>query len=81
MFEVLTNFNNFDRLKFSRWTSLARRSDIFGNAQNEKLAVRAGDFILSGLSVIPLYILPFGKITANQSASVMLVQSSLQIFI
>uniref|UniRef100_A0A183CV15 Neur_chan_memb domain-containing protein n=1 Tax=Gongylonema pulchrum TaxID=637853 RepID=A0A183CV15_9BILA len=56
------------RMKFSKWTSLTQRSDIFGSLLNEPGPIRFGEFEVANLSAVPLFILPFGKITANESA-------------
>ncbi|EFO28174.2 hypothetical protein LOAG_00307 [Loa loa] len=56
------------RLKFSRWTSLTQKSDIFGSLMNELRTIRSGEFEVTNLSATLLFILPFGKITANESA-------------
>uniref|UniRef100_A0A1I8EXW4 Neur_chan_LBD domain-containing protein n=1 Tax=Wuchereria bancrofti TaxID=6293 RepID=A0A1I8EXW4_WUCBA len=56
------------RLKFSRWTSLTQKSDIFGSLINELRTIRSGEFEVTNLSAALLFILPLGKITANESA-------------
>ncbi|KAL3981926.1 Neurotransmitter-gated ion-channel ligand binding domain family protein [Acanthocheilonema viteae] len=56
------------RLKFSRWTSLTQKSDAFGSLMNELRTIRSGEFEVTNLSATLLFILPFGKITANESA-------------
>ncbi|VDK69047.1 unnamed protein product, partial [Onchocerca ochengi] len=56
------------RLKFSRWTSLTQKSDMFGSLMNELRTIRSGEFEITNLSASLLFILPFGKITANESA-------------
>nr|CRZ25752.1 Bm688 [Brugia malayi] len=56
------------RLKFSRWTSLTKKSDIFGSLINELRTIRSGEFEVTNLSAALLFILPLGKITANESA-------------
>uniref|UniRef100_A0A915AF56 Neurotransmitter-gated ion-channel ligand-binding domain-containing protein n=1 Tax=Parascaris univalens TaxID=6257 RepID=A0A915AF56_PARUN len=56
------------RLKFSRWTTLTKRSDIFGRDSERKKVIRSGEFIVTESTAKPLYILPFGKITTNDSA-------------
>uniref|UniRef100_A0A915PXV6 Neurotransmitter-gated ion-channel ligand-binding domain-containing protein n=1 Tax=Setaria digitata TaxID=48799 RepID=A0A915PXV6_9BILA len=56
------------RLKFSKWTSLTQKSDIFGSLMNEMRTIRSGEFEVKNLSATLLFILPFGKITANESA-------------
>lgn len=58
------------RLKFSRWTSLTQKSDTFGSLMNELQTIRSGEFEVTNLSATLLFILPFGKITANESALV-----------
>uniref|UniRef100_A0A0R3QMJ2 Neur_chan_LBD domain-containing protein n=1 Tax=Brugia timori TaxID=42155 RepID=A0A0R3QMJ2_9BILA len=56
------------KLKFSRWTSLTKKSDIFGSLINELRTIRSGEFEVTNLSAALLFILPLGKITANESA-------------
>ncbi|VDN01021.1 unnamed protein product [Thelazia callipaeda] len=56
------------RLRFSRWTSLTRKSSIFGSLMDEKRIIRSGEFEVTNLSATPLFILRFGKITVNESA-------------
>ncbi|VBB26195.1 unnamed protein product [Acanthocheilonema viteae] len=61
------------RLKFSRWTSLTQKSDAFGSLMNELRTIRSGEFEVTNLSATLLFILPFGKITANESAITFMV--------
>ncbi|KHN86552.1 Acetylcholine receptor-like protein cup-4 [Toxocara canis] len=56
------------RLKFSRWTALTRRSDIFGRDNEGNKVIRSGEFVVTESIAKPLYILPFGKITTNDTA-------------
>ncbi|KAM3726556.1 Acetylcholine receptor-like protein [Dirofilaria immitis] len=56
------------RLKFSRWTSLTHKLDTFGSLMNESRTIRSGEFEITNLSASLLFILPFGKITVNESA-------------
>ncbi|VDP15027.1 unnamed protein product [Onchocerca flexuosa] len=56
------------QLKFSRSTSLTQKPDMFGSLMNELRTIRSGEFEITNLSASLLFILPFGKITANESA-------------
>ncbi|MCP9266154.1 Acetylcholine receptor-like protein cup-4 [Dirofilaria immitis] len=61
------------RLKFSRWTSLTHKLDTFGSLMNESRTIRSGEFEITNLSASLLFILPFGKITVNESAITFMV--------
>ncbi|VDN59792.1 unnamed protein product [Dracunculus medinensis] len=65
--QAMQYYNTDVTLKFSRWSSLTQRNDIFGSTVPAKQNIRSGEFIVVNSSVQPLYILPFGRITANES--------------
>ncbi|VDK68717.1 unnamed protein product [Anisakis simplex] len=62
--------------QFSRWTALTQRSDLFGRAMNgddravgvSGETIRSGEFVLTETITKPLFILPFGRITSNDTA-------------